>query len=161
MKTRTNIKAILTALIVIVFSANTGFCESIEDFYKRHKNDSGMEARLVPPKLASMMLEEDYDEAKNVLMSLRSLKYMNYWGKTDKISSYTKAANDAASEHQMLMEDVVDNKKIRVFGTKKNGTIRKILVVVESNAQFLLMIGKGKLSTAQLKMIPELSKEIQ
>jgi hypothetical protein len=49
---------------------------------------------------------------------------------------------------------------VSVFGTKNKGTVRNIFAVVETQTQFLLMIGKGKLTDEQINYLPELSKEL-
>ncbi|MCG8574548.1 MAG: DUF4252 domain-containing protein [Flavobacteriales bacterium] len=151
---------LLLAILLLTF-VGSSFAKEINDFYSRHKNDIGMEAKIVPPKMASMFVDEDYPEAIDILKSLNSLKYLNFWGDQKSIQKYAVEARAHSGAHESLLE--VDDKvrKVHVFGTKKRGKVKKIMAVVESKSQFLLIIAKGKLSQNQIAHIPTLAKEIQ
>lgn len=133
----------------------------IDDYYKTHKNDHGMEAKKVPPKLASLFIDEDYPEAINVLQSMSALKYLNFYGDQPKIDTYAKKAISLKGTYKELLNVDEGNRKVHVFGEKRKGKVRKIIAVVQTKSQFLLLIGKGKLSKKQIGYLPELSKEIQ
>lgn len=136
------------------------FAHPINDYYKTHKNDAGMEARTIPPKVASLMVDDDYPEAIDVLQSLSALKYLNYYGDEDKIKNYAKKAISAKGNYSELLNEVDGNRKLSVFGVKKKGKVRKLIAIVETKTQFILLIGKGRLTDKQIKALPALSKEI-
>ena len=120
-----------------------------------------MEAKIVPPKIAARMVDEDYPEAIEMLKSMSALKYLNYWGDQNKIKEYAKRAISANGNYPLLLEKSEGNRSISVFGLKKKGLVRRLFAVVQTKTQFILMIGKGKLSQKQLNWLPTLSKEIQ
>lgn len=150
----------LVILLILICSASFAG-HPINDFYKSHKDDSGMEAKTLPPKLASLFIDEDYPEAIDLLQSMSALKYLNFYGDKTQISKYFNQAVSAKGSYSSLLEDVDGNRTVSVYGEKKNGSVRKVIAVVQTKTQFLLLIGKGKLSNAQIKSLPLLSKEIQ
>lgn len=150
---------ILLATFGIMFSAMV-FATSINDYYKKHKNDIGMEAKAIPPKMASLMLDDDYEEAINVLQSLTALKYLNYYGDQKRVQNYAKQATSAKGNYSKLLVDDDGKRKVSVFGIKKRGKVRKIIGIVETKSQFVLILGKGKLSEQQIKYLPMLAKEL-
>lgn len=160
MKKRKIIKqAVVTFLLIMSFSAANA--HPIDDYYKSHKNDAGMDAHIVPPKMAALLVDEDYPEAIDVLKSLSALKYLNYEGGDKKrITSYATQAKKAKGSYKLLLEEIDGNRIIKVFGSKKKGTVRNIIAVVETQTQFLLLIGKGRLTDAQVNYLPVLSKEL-
>ena len=87
---RIGLKGCLAGLM-LVFAASL-FAHPINNYYKKHKDDQGMEARAVPPKLASLMIDEDYPEAIDVLQAMTSLKYLNFHGDKKQIRSYVDGA---------------------------------------------------------------------
>ena len=111
--------------------------------------------------MASLFVDEDYPEAIDLLQSLYSLKYLNYYGEKSMISEYANKAIAAKGSYTSLLDDVDGNRTVKVFGEKKNGTVHKIIAVVQTKTQFLLLIGKGKLTNSQIASLPALSKEIQ
>ncbi len=148
--------------VLLFFSLiTTGTAHPIDDYYKKYKNDQDMEAKIVPPKVASLMVDKDYPEAIEVLQSLSKLKYLNFWGDASKIKKYAAQAISAKGNYKLLLEESDNYRTVSVFGTKKKGTVRKLIAVVKTKAQFLLLIGKGKLTMKQVKYLPALSKEIQ
>ncbi|UKN01934.1 DUF4252 domain-containing protein [Paracrocinitomix mangrovi] len=151
----------LLGLFFVLFVSVAYGAHPINEFYKQHKNDKDMEAKVVPPKVVSLFVDEDYPEAIDVLQSLTALKYLNFYGDKTQISNYAKNAIAAKGTYKSLLEDVDGNRKVAVFGEKKNGSVRKIIAVVETRTQFLLLIGKGKLTNKQIQHLPALSKEIQ
>lgn len=161
MSNRKVITYLLVMVLILVGSVGLAQGE-INDFYNKHKDDSGMEAKRIPPKLASFFVEEeDYPEAVDLLQSLSSLKYLNYWGDANSIKRYALEARANTNGHKSLLESDDKIRKIHVFGIKKRGKIKKIIAVCESKSQFLLIIAKGKISKGQLASIPSLAKEIQ
>lgn len=148
-------------LLFTLFSTLSAHGQEIEDYYALHKNDNGMESGIVPPKLASLFVDEDYPDAIDVLKSLHSLKYLNYWGKGNEIHRYSSDAQHYKGSFDLLLQTTDKGRLVNIYGTEKKGTIRKVMVVVETSSQFILLIGKGKLSHSQLNKLPELSKEIQ
>jgi len=150
MREKEKIWAIIMGMILSVFV----FASPIKDYYKLHKKDYGMEARVIPPKVAAMIVAEDYPEAVDLLKSLSALKYLNYRGKTKKVAQYADRAIQAKGNQQLLLDEKSDGKKIKVFGSKKKGYIRKIMAVVYTKTQFVLLIGKGKLSESQIQSMP-------
>lgn len=147
--------------IALIFSGIM-FGHPIDDYYKNHKNDSGMEAKIVPPKLASFFVdEEDYPEAIDLLQSMSALKYLNFYGDSKKIKEYAKNAESSSGSYQELLKEKDGSRRVHVFGKKKKGQIRRIMAIVQTKSQFLLIIGKGKLSDRQIAALPALSKEIQ
>ncbi|NOQ76171.1 MAG: DUF4252 domain-containing protein [Crocinitomix sp.] len=149
----------LLGLFGIVFSAMV-FATPINDYYKAHKNDIGMEAKAIPPKMASLMLDDDYEEAIDVLQSLSSLKYLNYSGDQKRVKNYANQATSAKGKYSKLLVDDDGKRKVSVYGVKKRGTVRKIIGIVETKSQFVLILGKGKLSEQQIKYLPMLAKEL-
>ncbi len=151
----------LSFLIIGLFCSTLIFAHPINEYYKKHKNDAKMEAKIVPPKIAARMVDEDYPEAIEMLKSMSALKYLNYWGDQNKIKEYAKRAISANGNYPLLLEKSEGNRSISVFGLKKKGLVRRLFAVVQTKTQFILMIGKGKLSQKQLNWLPTLSKEIQ
>ncbi len=147
-------------MVTLLFVAIAIKAHPINDYYKKHKNDRDMEARIVPPKAASFLVDEDYPEAIDVLKSLTTLKYLNYFGDEKKVKDYAKRAILAKGEYELLLKEEDDKRAISVFGIKKNGVVRKIIAVVQSKTQFVLLIGKGKLNKRQIQVLPLLAKEI-
>ncbi|MFK8039439.1 MAG: DUF4252 domain-containing protein [Crocinitomicaceae bacterium] len=155
-------KIIKTTLILIfLISSTVSLCHPIDDYYKLHKNDQKMEAKIVPPKIAARMVDEDYPEAIDMLKSMTTLKYLNYWGDINKIKKYALQAISAKGNYPLLLEKTEGKRSISVFGIKKNSLVRRLFAVVQTKTQFILMIGKGKLTQEQLNWLPALSKEIQ
>jgi hypothetical protein len=132
----------------------------IQDFYKKHKKDNGMEAQIVPPKIAAMWVDEDYDEAIDILKSMRSLKYLNFQGDMNQINRYAQNAEKAKGHFQLLLNEEDQRGNIKVFGERKNGFVRHLFAVVQTAREFVLVIGKGKLSDDQVAALPALAKEI-
>ena len=160
MEKRNNIKKTIGALILLM-AVSTGIASPIDDYYKLHKNDAGVEGRIVPPKMAALLVDEDYPEAIEVLKSLSALKYLNYAGGDQlRVKSYADQAKKAKGTYKLLLEEIDGSRIVKVFGTKKKGTVRNIIAVVETQTQFLLMIGKGKLTDEQLNYLPALSKAL-
>ena len=155
-----NLLGKILTISVVVFSTAL-FANPINDYYKKHKNDRDMESRAIPPKMASLMVDEDYPEAIDILQSLTALKYLNYWGKQEKVKKYASDAISAKGNYKLLLEESDGYRNVTVFGIKKKGTVRKLIAVVKTKTQFLLLIGKGKLSDKQVAGLPALSKEIQ
>jgi hypothetical protein len=153
-------RALLTFIILLISSFSYAG-HPINDYFKKHKNDQGMEAKVVPPKLASLFVDEDYPEAIDVLQSMSSLKYLNFYGDKNRIVDYTLGALKAKGSYHTLLDDVDGSRQVKVYGEKKNGSVRKIMAVVQTKTQFLLIIGKGKLNKRQIENLPALSKEIQ
>jgi len=153
----TKFKILLSALL---YSAVLP-AHPIDDYYKAHKNDLKMEAKVVPPKIAARMVDKDYPEAIEILKSMTKLKYLNYWGDTEKIKKYAIKAISANGDYPLLLEKTEGKRSISVFGLKKKGIVRRLFAVVQTKTQFILMIGKGRLTQAQLNWLPSLSKEIQ
>lgn len=155
------IKAGLILAIFAMLLATLSMAHPIQDYYKKYKNDTDMEARIVPPKMAAMLIDkEDYPEAIDLLKSMSALKYMSYYGEQNKVKDYATKALSSKGNYELLMEENTGYKNISVFGTKKRGTVRKIMAVVETKSQFLLLIGKGKLTEQHIRSLPDLSKEI-
>lgn len=154
-------KSLIIAGILLFIGTLTYAGHPINDFYKKHKNDQDMEAKVVPPKMAAMFVDEDYPEAIDILKSLSALKYLNYYGEKPQISNYAKKAVAAKGDYKSLLDYSEGNRNVQVFGVKKNGKVRKAIAVVQTKTQFLLIICKGKLSKRQIDGLPELSKEIQ
>lgn len=155
-KIRGFVVAVFTLFISTAFAGHP-----INDFYKKHKDDPDMEARVVPPKLASLFVDEDYPEAIDVLQSMTSLKYLNYYGDKQKIVNYTLGAIKSKGSYNELLDEVEGNRQVKVFGENRNGKVKKVFAVVQTKTQFLLIIGKGNLSKSQIAGLPALSKEIQ
>lgn len=152
---------LLKVIGLILITSSTAFSHPINDYYKAHKNDAGVEARIVPPKMASLLVDEDYPEAIDVLKSLTALKYLNYQGgDKQRVKNYASQAHKAKGTYKLLLEETKDNRVVKVFGEKKNGTVRNVIAVIETNSQFLLLIGKGKLTDKQIKYLPILSEEL-
>ena len=147
-------------LMVGILFSTLGFSNPINDYYKAHKTDLGMEAKTIPPKIAALWIDDDYTEAKEILKSFTTLKYLDFEGEHNKIRFYVKNAILAKGKHKQLLEDANDDRKIIVFGVEKKGVVRKLMAVVETKTRFILVIGKGKLSKTQLKLFPDLAKEL-
>lgn len=148
---------LLFALMISVFT----YGHPINDYYKAHKNDHKMEAKIVPPKAAAQMVDEDYPKAIEILKAMTTLKYLNYWGDQNKIKQYAQKAIAAKGNYPLLLEKTERKRSISVYGLKKNGLVRRLFAVVQTKSQFILMIGRGKLTQNQLNWLPSLSKEIQ
>lgn len=160
MKEQTSILGRVLLLIALFFSAVI-FAHPIDDYYESHKNDSGMESKKIPPKLASLFVDEDYPEAIDLLKSMSALKYLNFYGDKKQIENYAKKASSNKGDYKQLLNVVDGSRIVHVFGIEKKGTVRRIIGVVQTNSQFLLIIGKGKITKEQIKGLPALSKEIQ
>ncbi len=155
---RNKLKLVLS-LVGIVFSIVV-FATPINDYYKAHKNDIGMEARAIPPKMASLMLDDDEEEAIDVLQSLTALKYLNYNGDQKRVKKYAKQAVSAKGDYSKLLVNEDGVRKVSVYGVEKRGKVRKIIGIVETKSQFILILGKGKLSEKQIQYLPMLAKEL-
>ncbi|MCB9222693.1 MAG: DUF4252 domain-containing protein [Crocinitomicaceae bacterium] len=154
------IRGLVVAAFLVIFTT-TFANHPINDYFKQHKNDPDMEAKVVPPKMASLFVDEDYPEAIDLLQSMTSLKYLNYYGDKSKIEQYANNAISAKGSYKSLLDEVDGTRVVKVYGEKKKGTVRKIMAVVQTKSQFLLIIGTGKLTNKQIQGLPELSKEIQ
>ena len=158
-------RRVITYLLVmaLILAGSVGFAQGeINDFYNRVKDDTGMESKRIPPKMASFFVEEeDYPEAVDILKSLTSLKYLNFWGDEHTIKKYAVEARANTGDHKSLLESDDKVRKVHVFGIKKRGKIKRVIAVCESKSQFLLIIAKGKLTKKQLDNVPALAKEIQ
>ncbi|MEX1003337.1 MAG: DUF4252 domain-containing protein [Crocinitomicaceae bacterium] len=153
---------ILTTLFIVLNIPAFSFMgHPISDYYKKHKNDLGMEAKVIPPKAASLLVDEDYPEAIDILQSMTTLKYLNYYGKNPAIKQYANGAISSKGLFKSLFHDVDGNREVSVYGEKKGGTVRKVIAIVQTKTQFLLLIGRGKLTNDQIAHFPALSKEIQ
>lgn len=152
------IKQIL--LVMGFFFVNSALAHPIQDFYKKHKNDKEMEAQIVPPKIAAMWIDEDYQEAIDILKSMSTLKYLNFQGEKSAISQYAKKAIASQGGHELLLTDQDKRGKIKIFGERKKGFVRKLFAVVETANEFVLVIGKGKLTSDQVAALPALAREI-
>lgn len=157
-KERSTLGIQMVGLLILFSTLN--FAHPINDYYKAHKGDAGMDAKIIPPKLAALLVDDDYEEAIDILQSLTALRYMNYSGNKEKVNNYAKQATAAKGNYKELLSQTEGNQKIAVYGIQKKGEIRKLMVVVETNSEFLLMIGKGKLTDKQIRLLPELAKEI-
>lgn len=154
-------KLIALMSLFIMFIASQAFTHPIDDYYNKYKNDQGMEAKKVPPKLASLFVDEDYPEAIDVLQSLSALKYLNFYGDKSQIEQYATHAISSKGSYKELLKQKEGSRIVHVYGEKKRGKVRKIIAIVQTKSQFLLLIGKGKLSKKQIAYLPALSKEIQ
>ncbi|MCH2234672.1 MAG: DUF4252 domain-containing protein [Crocinitomicaceae bacterium] len=151
----------LVISILLVGFANISLADAYEDFYKEVKNDRGMEAKRIPPKLAALFIdEEDYPEAVDVLGSLRSLKYLNYYGDSKRVEKYTEAALSTNHKFTRLGESEGYKKKVYLFGIWKKDFVKKIVAVVHKEKEFYLVIGKGKIKESQIALFPSLADEI-
>ena len=148
-------------MVILVFTASVVRSHPINDYYKRYKKDAMMEAKIIPPKIAAKMVDKDYPEAIEMLKSLTALRYLNYWGDTDRIKKYATKAIASKGNYPLLLQKTEGARSISVFGLKKNGIVRRLFAVVQTKTQFILMIGRGKLTQKQLNWLPSLSKEIQ
>ncbi|MFT4602736.1 MAG: hypothetical protein ACI857_002923 [Arenicella sp.] len=155
-----NNKVFALTIIGLFLFAST-FAHPIDDYYKTYKNDSGMEAKTVPPKLASLFIDEEYPEAIDVLQAMSTLKYLNFYGDQSVIEKYAMDAIGAKGDYKELLHEVDGSRTVNVYGIKKKGKVRKIIAVVRTKSQFLLLIGKGKLTKKHIASLPALSKEIQ
>lgn len=107
-------------VVVILFSTGITFGHPIDDYYKLHKNDAGVKGRIVPPKMAALLVDEDYPEAIEVLKSLSALKYLNYAGGDQlRVKSYADQAKKAKGTYKLLLEEIEGSRIVKVFGTKK------------------------------------------
>lgn len=160
---RQQTKNLFCGLLVAVFSVGTpAFSgDAIDDFYKAHKNDQDMEARKIPPKAASLMVDDEYVDAIDILQSMYSLKYLNYYGDKKKIGTYFDNAIKHKEGFEQLFTDTDYYRTVTVFGIRKKNKVKKVMAVMKAQNQFLLVIGKGNLTEAQVAKFPELSKEIQ
>ena len=158
MKTIT-IKHLLTTLFAFILCLQLN-AHPILDYYKAHKNDHKMEAKIVPPKAAAQLVDEDYPEAIEVLKSMTSLRYLNFYGDQNKIKRYAEQAISSKGDYQLLLDKVEGTRSISVYGVKENGLVRRLFVVVQTKTQFILMIGRGKLTQKHLDWLPALSEEI-
>ncbi|MFK8046697.1 MAG: DUF4252 domain-containing protein [Crocinitomicaceae bacterium] len=152
---------ILFITLLFCFSNIQTNAHPIYDFYKKHKTDQKMESKIVPPKVAARIVDEDYPEAIKMLKSMTTLRYLNFWGETQKIRKYAKSAISANGNYPLLLKKTEGKRSISVFGLKKKGFVRSLFAVIQTNNQFILIIGKGKLTQQQLNYLPSLSKEIQ
>ncbi|MEO9531748.1 MAG: DUF4252 domain-containing protein [Crocinitomicaceae bacterium] len=150
-----------TLTVIALLILGSSFAHPIDDYYKAHKSDTGMESKKVPPKMASLFVDEDYPEAIEVLKAMSSLKYLNFYGDKAKIEKYATKATAAKGNYTQLLDEVDGSRIVKVFGEKKNGKVRKVIAIVQTKSQFLLLIGKGKLTNKHIGYLPELSKEIQ
>jgi len=159
-------------LIIIIMACLTAitFAHPIDDYYNLHKNDNGMESKKIPPKLASLMVDDDYPKAIDLLQSMITLKYLNFYGDKSLIDKYASQAKSSKGSFEQLLETVVvyrmsesnnGSRSVSVFGIKKRGKVRKVIGVVSTKSQFILIIGRGKLTQSQIESLPDLSKEIQ
>ena len=154
----------LCAIAALLFASTIcyGFIgHPINDYYKKHKHDRGMEAKTIPPKAASLFVDEDYPEAIDILQSMTTLKYLNYYGEQETIERYALKAKSAKGGFQSIFNDREGTREVAVFGEKKGGKVRKVIAVVKTSSQFILVIGRGKLSNRQIAYFPALSREIQ
>ena len=154
---------LLKTTFTLIFSLFTIiiFAHPIDDFYKKHKNDVSMESKKIPPKVAAMMIDDDYTDAIDILKSLRSLKYLNFYGDEKTISNYAKSAIKERGNYSKLLDTVEGTRSIIAFGQKKKNVVKKIIVIVETPVQFILIVAKGKLNSSQIAKLPALSQEIQ
>jgi len=150
-------------LIIIIMACLTAitFAHPIDDYYNLHKNDNGMESKKIPPKLASLMVDDDYPKAIDLLQSMITLKYLNFYGDKSLIDKYASQAKSSKGSFEQLLETVDGSRSVSVFGIKKRGKVRKVIGVVSTKSQFILIIGRGKLTQSQIESLPDLSKEIQ
>ena len=147
-------------ILAFVFTAGSMSAHPIDDYFKKHKNDHEMESKIVPPKIASQVVDKDYPEAIDILKSMSALRYLNYYGELQQIKKYAKQALAAKGTYPLLLEKNEGTRNVKVFGMKKNGMVRRLFAVVQSKTQFLLIIGKGKLSNTQIQYLPILAKEL-
>jgi len=150
----------LLLLITLLFNIVRLNAHPIDDYFKNHKNDSDMESKVIPPKIAAQVVDKDYPEAIEVLKSMTTLRYLNYYGELSTIQKYAKLAISAAGNYPLLLEKKEEKRKISIFGIKKKGTVRRLFAVVETTNQFILMIGRGKLTHSQIQYLPILAKEL-
>ena len=155
-----NKKVFAFTIIILLFLASS-FSHPIDDYYKTYKDDIGMESKSVPPKLASLFIDEDYPEAIEVLQAMSALKYLNFYGDQTVVDNYAAKAINAKGDYTQLLHEVDGSRTVNVYGVKKKGKVRKIIAVVKTKSQFLLLIGKGKLTKKHIAALPALSKEIQ
>ena len=161
MNIKQGIMRALVLSILLVGFANLSLADAYEDFYKEVKNDNGMEAKRIPPKLAALFIdEEDYPEAVDVLGSLRSLKYLNYYGDSKRVEKYTEAALSTNHKFTKLGESEGYKKKVYLFGIWKKDYVKKIVAIVHKEKEFYLVIGKGKIRENQIALFPSLADEI-
>lgn len=146
---------VIFLLVTAVFGAHP-----INNFYSKYKNDKNMESRTIPPKLAALFIDKDYPDAIDVLKSMYALKYLNFSGDQLKVKNYATKARLAKGDYERLLEENTARKKVDVFGLKKRGFVRRIIAIVEFKDQFLLVVGKGKLSQNQLNKLPALAEEL-
>lgn len=150
----------LSLFFLVMMMATIAQAHPIQDFYKKHKKDHGMEAQMLPPKIAALMVDEDYEDAIDILKSMRSLKYLNFQGALSQISRYATNAEAAKGNFQLLLNETDQRGKIKVFGARKNGFVRHLFAVVQTTNEFVLVIGKGKLTDDQVAALPALAREL-
>ena len=92
--------------------------------------------------------------------SLRSLKYLNYYGDKNKVEKYTTEALSTNHKFAKLGVSEGYKKKIYLFGIWKKGYVKKIVAIVHKEKDFYLVIGKGKLTQAQVELFPSLAEQI-
>jgi len=145
---------------MVMFLVTMARAHPIQDFYKKHKKDHGMEAQILPPKVAALMVDKDYEEAIDILKSMRTLKYLNFQGALTQISQYATNAEAAKGSFQLLLNETDQLGKIKVFGARKKGYVRHLFAVVQTANEFVLVIGKGKLTDDQINALPALAREL-
>lgn len=155
-------KLIIAVLGLFLLSSTVLAADAIEDYYDLHKNDPEMESKIIPPKMATLMIDGDeYPDAVDILMSLRGLKYLNLYGENEVIDNYANKALQYTSGFEQIFESTEKHRTITVFAKKKNGKIKKSFAVMNAYKHFCLVIAKGHLTDNQISKFPELAKEIQ
>lgn len=153
---------IIGAFLLLGFTIAAHGEEEIDAFYNEFKNAEGMESRKIPPKLATLFLDdEEYPEVEDILMSLTSMKYLNFYGDREVVEEYAQKAAKASTGYQLLDQETDKKRWVKLFGQRKNGFVKKVFAVLSSHNQFTLVIGKGKLTDDQIALFPELVAEIQ
>lgn len=153
---------VLFFLLTSISQSAFGAKHPIIQFYKEHKFDRDVEAKHIPPKLASLFLDDkEYKDARDVLQAMRTLRYLNYYGEQMQISKYAQGAIAAKGDYESIFDEVEGSRTVNVFGKKKGNEVREVFAVVQTKTQFLLLIGKGKLKKSHVRNIPKLTKEIQ
>ena len=151
----------LIGLILLLGISNVVLADSFDDFFKRNKSEPGMESKRIPPKLAALFIDkEENPEAVDVLGSMTSLKYLNYYGNAEKASDYAAQALKVKAGFIKLGETTGYKKEIYLFGIRKGDYVKKIVAVVRKQKDFYFVIGKGKLSQEQVELFPMLADEI-
>lgn len=148
-------------IMVIGMFPIISLADSYEDLYDEMKKNPVMEAKRIPPKVASLMIDkDDYPEAVDVLSSMNSLKYLNYYGEKEKANSFYKKSLNHGGDYKKLGVHEDFYRTVTLFGIYKKGFVKKIVAVVQKQREFFLVIGKGKLSDKQIELFPMLVKEI-